>query len=144
MNLGLTNKCSVSTDFETNRQEATLDYLAKYFDNSSRGIDTTRYLQMCETMGDIPDPNKIPPEYSDFPTYVHDAIEIFNALPDTYSGGMSTVYVGKDLASLPVLFDIYLINQGMKMKVFEVIRFLDNRARKQAVKEAEKAAKTRK
>lgn len=141
MKHGLTNKCSVSTDFETSRQEHTLEYLAKYFDNSATGMTTSKYLQMCEMMGDTPDPRKLPPEYMDFPGYVHDSIDIFNALPDTYSGGMSTVYVGKDLSSLSVLFDLFLVAQDYRMKVFRVIQFLDNRARKQAIKEANKARK---
>lgn len=141
MTLGLTNKCSVSIDFEQDRQEATLDYLGRYFDNASKGISTEKYLEMCATYGDEPDPSKIPPDYSSFPVYVHVAMEIFNALPDTYSGGMSPMYTGKDISSLPVLFDLYLVDKHMQMKTFEVIRFLDNRARKQAIKEAEKAAK---
>jgi len=132
--------CLISNDFETNRQAATLDYLAKYFDNAALGITSERYLSMCEAMGDEPDMNKLPPEFSDFPSYVQVSIELFNSLPDTYSGGMSTVYTGKNLSSLPVLFDLFNITDE-KLKVFEVIRFLDHRARTQAHKQAEKASK---
>lgn len=133
--------CSISNDFETDRQEATLDYLGTYFDNAQTGMDTAKYLKMCELMGDEPDMNKIPPDYSSFPAYVHVAIEIFNSLPDTFSGGMSSVYSGKNFSSLPVLYELYLVDNEDKLKVFEVIKFLDTRARKQAIKEAEKAAK---
>jgi hypothetical protein len=130
----------ISNDFENSRQEATLEYLAKYFDNASSGITTEQYLNMCQVMGDEPDINKLPPAFESFPSYVQIALEIFNALPDTYSGGMSPVYTGKNLAALNILFELYLVKDE-SMKVFDVIRFLDNRARKQAIKEAEKANK---
>ena len=144
MKLGLTNKCSVSTDFETNREEATLEYLGKYFDNARTGMTPQRYFEMCAAMGDVPEEHKIPPDYEDFPLYVHDGIEIFNALPDTYISGMSTVYIGKDYSAITCLFDIFKVDVDMRMKVFKVIKFLDNRARKQAATEAKNAAKTRK
>jgi len=138
---GLTNKCSVSTDFEISRHESTLEYLGKYFDNATSGVSIERYLEMCEVMGDTPDPEKMPPDYGDFPAYVHIGIEIFNALPDMYSGGTTPIYTGKDLASLTMLFELYLVEVSMRMKTFEIIRFLDNRARTQAIKAAEKANK---
>jgi hypothetical protein len=96
---------------------------------------------MCKAMGDEPDMNKMPPDYGDFPSYVHTAMEIFNSLPDTYSGGMSSVYAGKNISALPVLFEIFEVSNHNKMKIFEVVSFLDNRARKQAIKAAERAAK---
>ncbi len=92
-------------------------------------------------MGDEPDMSKIPPDFSSFPAYVQVSIEIFNSLPDTYSGGMSPVYTGKNLSSLPVLFELFLIAEDERLQVFEVSRFLDHRARKQAMKAAEKANK---
>tara|TARA_B110000908_G_scaffold169268_1_gene226038 strand:- start:1366 stop:1728 length:363 start_codon:yes stop_codon:yes gene_type:complete len=115
--------------------------LGRYFDNAQVGMDAEKYLTMCATFGDTPDPEKMPPEYSSFPSYVHVAMEIFNALPDLFSGGMSPIYTGKAISSLPVLYDLYMVDNHMKMKTFNVIRFLDSRARKQAVKEAEKANK---
>lgn len=132
--------CLISNDFEANRQDATLEYLAKYFDNATQGVTVEQYLAMCKAMGDEPDMNKIPPDFNSFPVYVQVSLEIFNSLPDTYSGGMSPVYTGKNLSSLPILFELYLV-EDEKMRIFEVIRFLDNRARKQAIKEAEKANK---
>jgi len=134
----------ISNDFEHNRQEATLKFLASYFDNYNLGVTPERYLQMCAAMGDEPDYSKLPPDFSSFPSYVQVAIEIFNSLPDTYSGGTTPLYVGKDLSALPTLFDIFKIEDDEKMKVFEVVRFLDNRARKQAASQAEKANKRNK
>ena len=142
MILGLTNRCSTSNDFETDRKERTLVELKKYFDNAASGINVEQYLLMCEQLGDEPDPDKIPPDYDSFPSYVHTGMEIFNALTDTYTGGMQPVYSGKNLSALPVLFDLYLIDDKEdRMDIFDIVRFLDNRARKQAMDEAKKAAK---
>ena len=96
---------------------------------------------MCEVYGDTPDPNKMPPEYDSFPSYVHVAMEIYNALPDTYSGGMAPVYTGKNLSSLQVLFDLFRVDTDDRLVVFEVIRFLDTKAREQSMRDAEKANK---
>lgn len=134
-------RCSISNDFETDKHEAVLDYLGRYFDNAKRGMTAEKYLDMCERMGDTPDPEMIPPDLQDFPPYVVMGMEMFNTLTDTFTGGMSPVFCGKDLSALPVLFDIYLVEQSDKIKILDVIKFLDNRAIKQAVKEAEKANK---
>ena len=134
--------CLISNDFEASRHEDTFKYLTIYFDNANTGMNTEKYLAMCLALGDEPDPNKIPPDYNSFPPYVHTGIDIFNSLPDTYSGGMSPVYAGKNFSSLTALFDIFQVDsRSERMQVFEVIRFLDTRARKQAIREAEKAAK---
>ena len=134
------NRCSVCTDFETDRAEATLDYLKKYLDNAKVGITADTYIMMEEQLGGEIDPDKIPPSFEDFPSYVHQGIEIFNALPDTYSGGMSSMYVGKNYSSLEVLFSLYLIEGEDRFTVFEIIRFLDGRAREASYKEAKKSA----
>lgn len=100
-----------------------------------------KYIQMCNTMGDEIDPAKLPPEYSSFPNYVHLAIDVFNCLPDRFSGGMSSVYSGKDLASLDILYNLFMVSEHQKLLVFGVITFLDGRARDRALKEAKKASK---
>lgn len=100
-----------------------------------------QYLNMCEQLGEEPDPNKIPRDLSEMPDYVLAAVEIFNCLPDNYSGGMATMYTGKDYSSLNILFDLHLIDDAERLGVFEVISWLDTRSRKHAQKEAEKASK---
>ena len=92
-------------------------------------------------MGREPDLLNMPPDYDDFPSYVHVAIEIFNSLPDLYSGGMTSIYVGKNYSSLEVIFSMYLIDKEDRMQVFKVLQFLDSRAKTSAMKEANKAAK---
>lgn len=100
------------------------------------------YLRMCEEFGDPVDWEKIPPDYMDFPSYVHSAINIFNSLPDNYTSTMEKIiYTGKDYASLPVLFELYQTPQDDKLLIFDVIQFLDSRARKKALQEANKKSK---
>jgi hypothetical protein len=72
---------------------------------------------------------------------VHVALDIFNALPDLYSGGMSPMYTGKDLSALNVLYDLFEVNAADRMLIFRVIQEVDARARKQAIDQAKKAAK---
>jgi hypothetical protein len=97
-----------------------------------------KYLAMCEALGDTPDYEKMPPDYEDFPSYVHVGIEIFNSLPDNYTGGMQPIYCGKDLSALQVLLELYDVDKDDRMKVLDVIRYLDSKARKQAIREASK------
>lgn len=140
MILGSTNRCLAYTDFETNREEATLDYLKIYLDNAAVGVTAETYIRMeMELVGKV-DYEKVPPVFEDFPYYVHQAVDIFNVLPDTYSGGMSSIYVGKDYSSLEVFFSIQQIEGEERLTVFEVIRFLDTRAREASLKEAKKSA----
>ena len=135
------SRFSVCIDFETSRAEATLDFLKIYLNNAKVGITPETYIMMEQQMGREPDYSKMPPDYSDFPAYVHVAVEIFNSLPDLYSGGMSSIYVGKNYSSLEVMFSMYLVEQKDRMEIFDVLQFLDSRAKESALKEAQKAAK---
>lgn len=138
---GLTKWCLTSNSFATNQKGELFKALEGCLDNSAVGMSAEQYLKMCEQLGEEPDPDKIPKDLSDMPDFVLCAIEIFNSLPDNYSGGMATMYVGKDYSALPVLFDLHLIEPNARLGVFEVISWLDNRSRKHAQKEAEKASK---
>ncbi len=105
-------------------------------------MTTDKYIQMCEEFGDPIDEDAIPPSYEDFPSYVHYGILIFNALPDIYTSTMETVlFTGKDYSSLPILFELYRISQDDRLLIFEIIQFLDSRARKQALDRAKKPKK---
>lgn len=109
-------------------------------DNAAVGMTQEKYIQVCEAMGTEVDMDKMPPDYHDFPSYIHTALNVFNALPDNFSGGMHPIYVGKDLASLSQLFELFEVDKPDRLMVFEVIQFLDGRARKQAIREAKKNA----
>lgn len=84
------------------------------------------------------DLDKIPPSIEDFPGYVHEAIEIFNTLPDTYSGGMEPVFSGKDLSALQVLFDVYRVEKEDYRYILDVLRYLIYHTRKKALADAKK------
>jgi len=127
--------------FETNRRTETLEYLKKFLDNSKVGMTKEKYLSMCIQMGDEPDWDKCPPEYSDFPSYIHAAIDIFNSLPDTYSGGMEPLYIGKNIGPFSELCSLFDIDKEDRLMVFEVIQFLDKHAREQAIRAAKKKSK---
>lgn len=95
---------------------------------------------MCELYNDPIDWDKCPPDWEDFPWYVHISLPIFNALPDNYIGGMEPLYSGKDITALPVLLDLYdITDKEDRLLVFETIQFLDGRARDQAVAARKKA-----
>jgi hypothetical protein len=99
---------------------------------------------MCRLYNDAVDWNKCPPDIEDFPDYVHDALTLFNCLPDTYISTMdSPIYSGKDITALPVLFNVYSIRDCHyhRLLVFETIQFLDGRAREQALSERKKKGK---
>ena len=131
----------ISNDFEENRREFLFDTLDRFLSETHAKMTKATYLQMCEQLGEEPDPEKMPPDFTDFPYYVHRAFDLFNALPDTYSGGMDTIYVGKDFSAINSLFDIYNVED--RRKVFEVILHLDSRARDKAIQDAKAAQKKR-
>lgn len=100
-----------------------------------------KYIDMEERIGAEIDPNKIPPSLEDFPYYVITGMEIFNSLPDTYTGGMNSIYAGKDYSALSAMWDLYLVDEQCdRMKVFEILNLLDSRCKDQAFKAAKKAA----
>lgn len=90
-------------------------------------------------MGDTPDPDKIPPDYSDLPMCVQEALEIYAKLPDTYTGGNVSTYAGKDLSALPMLLDLYLITDHWgRWEITDIIIHLDRQNVKSSVEKAKK------
>ena len=116
-------------------------YLDRYLDNAQTGMDKSKYYQMCELMGDEVDPDKIPPDIEDFPSYVYTAFIIFNALQDTYTGGMTSVYAGKNYSPIKIMFDLYEVVLEDRLQILQVMQHLDYRAKTKAIKDAEAAAK---
>lgn len=102
-------------------------------------------MEICERMGDEPDPDKIPPDYSDLPLFVQEAMEIYSKLPDTYTGGNVSTYAGKNVSALPFLLDTYLItNASDRMHITDIILHLDRVNVKNSVEKAKKElSKTR-
>ena len=97
-----------------------------------------RYLEMCSQLGKEPNPDEMPPEIGDFPEVVQVAMVIFNTLGDRVYPDVG--YVGKDYTNLPVLVDIYGV-EDLEL-CMDVLSFLDSRAIKtssdQLKKEREK------
>lgn len=63
-----------------------------------------RYLTMMEQLGQEPTEEKCPPEYSDFPYPVQQAIEVFNKLGDRVYPDIG--YMGKDYTALNLHMEV--------------------------------------
>lgn len=83
-----------------------------------------RYLEMCEQLGKEPDPEEMPPDMEDFPEIVQISIVIFNYLGDRVYPDIG--YVGKDYTNLPILIDIYGVEDVELL--LSIVGFLDSRA----------------
>jgi hypothetical protein len=59
-----------------------------------------KYFTLCEQMGMEPAEDKCPPEFSDFPEPLQQAIMTFNRLGDRVFPDIG--YLGKDYVSLPL------------------------------------------
>tara|TARA_B100001778_G_scaffold161753_1_gene132857 strand:- start:185 stop:544 length:360 start_codon:yes stop_codon:yes gene_type:complete len=71
-------------------------------------VSLDAYLSICEQRGIEPDPENMPPEFSDYPHEVQVAFLVYAHLPDRWDG-MSGMNFGKDLAPLGTLLDIYQV-----------------------------------
>lgn len=106
-------------------------------------MDYERYVETCKQLNVPIEEDKIPPCLEDFPDYVLVSINIFNTLPDTFSGGMEPIFSGKDLAALPVLLDIYEVEKEDYLYILDVLSSLINRTRHKAISDAKKANKSK-
>lgn len=88
-----------------------------------------RYLEVCEQLGREPDPDKMPPDFSDLPPVVQEALNIFNLLGDRIVADIG--YLGKDYSLLPV----YLVDVESKELFLEVLSWMDNKVIKKSADE---------
>ena len=79
---------------------------------------------MCEQMGEDPDWDKCPPELSDFPDIIIDALNIYNSLGERIYPDIG--YVGKDFTNLNYLFTSHKIEEHLQDYVFETIMQIDS------------------
>ena len=90
----------------------------------SSPVSIDQYLEICEQLGQEPDPQKMPLTESDFPAEVQVAFFMFSLLSDVWEG-MSGSYMGKDWSHCQQLFDIYEVEDKKTtiyfMKVYERI-----------------------
>ena len=104
------------------------------YNNLDAKMTRDRYLEMCEQLGKEPNPDKMPPDWVDFPEQVQQAINIFGLLGDRVFPEIG--YVGKDYTNLPVLIEVYGVED--KELLIEVLDFLDSRAIKKSSEEMKK------
>lgn len=108
------------------------------------GMSKDKYLEMCEQIGEEPSERKMPPDLNDFPDLIQKAIITFNKLGDKIVADIG--YMGKDLTSLPIHFEIHNVED--KELFLETILILDARIIKNSQdkvrSEHEKAARASK
>lgn len=77
----------------------------------------SKYLLMCEQLGNEPKVEEIPLEFSDFPYIVQVAMSIFSMLPDVYDG-MSGTYMGKNYSLLSYVSEAYEIDNKQELLMY--------------------------
>jgi hypothetical protein len=83
-----------------------------------------QYYEMCEMMGSDPVDEEIPIEFSDLPTELQEAIQIYNGLQDSwdYMGGN---YIGKNMVGFKDILDIYEVQPSDRRTIYELILQID-------------------
>jgi len=92
-------------------------------------MNKERYLEVCAQLGKEPDLDKMPPDFSDLPPVVQEALHIFNLLGDRIAADIG--YLGKDYSLLPV----YLADIEDKELFLEVLSWMDNKVIKKSADE---------
>jgi hypothetical protein len=93
-------------------------------------------------MGDIPDRNSMPLDISDFPLPVTFALDLYGKLGDRYATtDLGLLYIGKDLATLPLLFSYSDIPENEHCFLLDIIHYLDARAVRDSAKRMQNVAK---
>lgn len=87
-----------------------------------------KYLDMREQLGKDPNIDECPPGAEDLPEIVIDSINIFNMLGDRVYPDIG--YIGKDYTNLPVLLQVYEID-NVELALLTLSK-LDSHAIKQA------------
>lgn len=87
------------------------------------------YFEMCEMLGSEPIEDEIPLEFGDFPILVQQVMNVYNYLPDKWDP-MGGNYLGKDLAIVFKLFEVFLIDSIESALSLELIAYIDNSRRK--------------
>jgi len=83
-----------------------------------------QYLRMVEQTGEEIDWERCPPELSDFPESVIDALNIFHSLGNKVYPEIG--YIGKDFSNRDIFFELYNIESYQKDWIMELLLFLEN------------------
>ena len=79
---------------------------------------------MVEQTGEEIDWERCPPELSDFPDSVIDALNIFHSLGNKVYPEIG--YIGKDFSNRDIFFELYNIESYQKDWIMELLLFLEN------------------
>jgi hypothetical protein len=107
--------------------------LEKWYNNIKAKMTKARYLDMCEQLGTEPDPLKMPPDLSDFPEVVQNALDVFNKLGDRIASDIG--YLGKDYSILSV----YLENVEDKETFLDILSWMDGKVIVESAEEMKRA-----
>ncbi len=102
--------------------------LTKFFNNAESKITVDKYFEICDQLGQEPDPDRIPIQWSDIPNEAQIAVSIFNSLGDRLVADIG--YLGKDYTSLPVYIEACGV-ENVEL-LLEILSWLDSRAIKQS------------
>lgn len=94
-----------------------------------------KYLAICEQMDQEPSEAKCPPDFSDFPIPVQQAVEVFNRLGDRVVADIG--YLGKCYESLPIHMEILGVTN--KEIFLETLLRLDSSMVKRSADQMQKA-----
>lgn len=113
------------------QKDECLNRLERMLNNTDTGMTRERYLEMCEQMGNEPIEEEIPPDMSDFPIIVSEAVSTFNMLGDRIYPEIG--YVGKDYTNLNHYLELYGVED--KEYFLYLLSWLDSRTIKKSSEE---------
>jgi len=96
--------------------------LEKHYESSDKKF--REYLLVCERLGKLPDPNRVPMDMGNFPYEVQLAFLIHDTLPDRWEG-MSGSYLGKDWSAVGAVLDAHNIDKDRQIILF-FLKAIDN------------------
>ena len=109
--------------------------LETFFNNLDQKHTAERYYEICEQLGKEVDPEKIPPEWGDFPESVQQAVNIYHSLGDRIAADIG--FLGKDYTLLPTLLEIEEVSD-LDFTI-EIILWLETRTVNKSNEEMKKA-----
>lgn len=101
-----------------------------------------QYLEMCEMLGNEPDPDEIPIEFDDLILDVQEAVKIYNSLQDCWDY-MNGNYIGKNLNGFKDVLDIFDVCREDYRQMYELVMQID-RIRAKSINDSIKLNKPKK
>jgi hypothetical protein len=80
---------------------------------------------MCEAIGSEPLEEEIPPDFEELLYESQMAIVLYNYFPDSWSGGMSSFYVGKIFTNIEYIFNLFNIPEGSRIYILNFMLLID-------------------